>query len=462
MLVPKLSLVAPESRDVGVSYYVPLLPALLAGGALLGWARPATEAGRTRRLRIFLIGFATMAAGAFVLMMGAELRWGEHGLKLPGYWAGRLLPGFEKLRAPFRWGLLIGLVVPVMAGVGLLRLEAGLARAHRGFGAGWPRAVLRAGLALLLALNLPLRPLEAKAAWEPDDPILDAHRVLAGLPRGPVLEVPWPIEPVPGSLYYPSRYILASTLHWQPMLGGFTGYRPRASVYLRRIAQRLPEQEAIEHLRRLSGLRWIVVHMQVLSPPERDRWERAAAAGRLRLVERRKSTLVLEVPDWEQGGDWSPALLARQARPETFTGLPRTALPATAGAGSLRCDVPGSFYFVGGELGRWSLPKPVQVELGNRSTLPWPGFDIQPEGLVRLRATFRTPSGAIALRDVFPIDVDVAPGERLSRTVLLNGPTERGRYRLELELVQQLEGGFRELGVPPVRLAAEVRPWVSR
>ena len=58
-------------------------------------------------------GFAQRALG---VIAGATLL-------LPGHWAAQFVPGFENLRNPLRWTILIGLAFPVLAGVGIFQLE---------------------------------------------------------------------------------------------------------------------------------------------------------------------------------------------------------------------------------------------------------------------------------------------------------------------------------------------------
>lgn len=453
MIAPELRLLARPAREAGITYSLPLLPALLAAAALLAPAGRAAPP-RAHRARVFALGLGAAALAAFILMLGRVLEVGEYTVLLPSYWAAQIVPGFEKLRAPFRWGAVVGVICPILAGVGLWRLESGLGLGTAGRTLRWP---VRAGVAALLALNVPLRPLPAAPAWPEGDPVLEAHRGLAELPPGPVLELPWPIEPAPGSLSLPSRYALGSTLHWRPMLDGYTGHLPRASVLLRRVARRLPDPHALETLKKLTRLRWIVLHEEWLAASESERWRRAAG-GRLRAARHPDgSTRILEVPAWEKGGEWMPALAGSESRPRTLSGLPRTPLPVSAEMGRLRVGSTGAFRFMAGELGRWALAEPVPVDIANRSDRAWPGLDVQREGLVELRARFRSADGSAAHVESFPIDADVPAGGSVATTVFVRGPTEAGRYHLSLDLVQRLGNRLRELGVAATQRDVEVR-----
>jgi hypothetical protein len=121
----------------------------------------------------------------------------------------RLVPLFAWLRAPARFGLVVDLAVAVLAGVGVSALLRRLRRTT--------------GVALALAavtvceLAVPLRMPEAP----PVDPV---YRVLATLPRGPLIEMPFFYPEV--GLFQHEKYMLASTAHWLPMVNGYSDYIP--------------------------------------------------------------------------------------------------------------------------------------------------------------------------------------------------------------------------------------------
>src|SRR5207237_3755537 len=73
------------------------------------------------------------------------------------------------------------------------------------------------------------------------------------------------------------RYMVASTLHWNPLLNGYTGYTPPSYPLLATLAQRLPDPTALADLCALVALRWLVVHQAGLLPAERAAWEGGGA-----------------------------------------------------------------------------------------------------------------------------------------------------------------------------------------
>jgi hypothetical protein len=55
-------------------------------------------------------------------------------------------------------------------------------------------------------------------------PLSPAYRLLATLPRGPVIELPFYFPAV--GLYQHAKYMLASTSHWMPLVNGYSDYIP--------------------------------------------------------------------------------------------------------------------------------------------------------------------------------------------------------------------------------------------
>jgi len=263
-LAPRLETLFTRSDDAALLTFIPItvvVPALLALALCLRGPRGAqTQEGRRR---VLVLSLWLFILAAWSMMLGSQLIVGDHILKLPSYYASLLVPGFGNLRAPHRWAIGIGIAMPILAGLGFAIVEQRLA--HR------PRAVLRVAFALLLVLNLPWRALPATPAFAEPERVEATSAALRELDFAPVLEVPWNAEPL-RYVFTDTGYMLASTQHWRPILNGFTAYLPRSFELLRRIAQRLPDPAAATQLAELTGLRWIVVHLDQLQETKREAW----------------------------------------------------------------------------------------------------------------------------------------------------------------------------------------------
>jgi hypothetical protein len=93
-----------------------------------------------------------------------------------------------------------------------------------------------------------------------------AYRILATLPPGPVLEMP----------FYSRRfaeartvYMLNSTAHWMPIVNGFSSYVPREFVRKTPVLGGFPSTESFAILRR-DAVRYVVFHMDRFDPAVRE------------------------------------------------------------------------------------------------------------------------------------------------------------------------------------------------
>ncbi|MGD9905696.1 MAG: hypothetical protein AB7U83_19665 [Vicinamibacterales bacterium] len=231
----------------------PLFPGFtvlaLAGVAL---ALPATwRAHRTRAMVV-------LAVAAVVLSFGAAV---------PGYrWLYDHVPLLQGIRGVVRFGWLWLLALAVLAGVGIATLERR-----------WPaRAALVAGAAGVLVT---LEALRAPIGYTRFDGVPAIYRHVAALPTAVLAEFPFPI---PATIQTNGPYVLASTVHFRPMLNGYSGFTP-ASYYLHAaVARRFPSAESLREFGYL-GVTHLVVHGAALGDEVVDQLERT---GGVRLIAR--------------------------------------------------------------------------------------------------------------------------------------------------------------------------------
>jgi hypothetical protein len=396
-------------------------PPSTAGYYFLGWtcialALVGIVAGASVRRGLLLV----LVTG-WVASLGYATRGADGTTMLPLGWAAALIPGFGAFRAPVRLGLAVALAAAALAGLGWAAIERRLPHTR-------VRAVL-GGVVLLLAL-VELRPARVPLRAVAEMPASD--RWLREAAPGPVLEVPVGLvdDDFRADVWaarWQSGYQYASTLHWRPLLNGYSAHPPDSFFLLMALARRLPDDDALSDLVDLTGLRWLVVHGGLLAPAERARWERTLPSG---LVERAVlgDTRVLEVR-LPQRRDLVGALRAARARPTTLRGLPREPLPPPALRGALR-DVELGDHVPAG------LPLHGRVTVENRSSHVWPGFDPDRRGLVGVAYRWRredvTLPGIVTTR----LAHDLEPGESLRLPFSVVAPDRPGRWELVLTLRQ--------------------------
>jgi hypothetical protein len=157
------------------------------------------------------------------------------------------LTPFKGLRAPGRFGILVLLGVSVLAAYGVARV---LSRTP----ASWRRP-----LVLLLGGVMMLEYQTAPAYMEtlPVNPP-DVYRWLAREPRGTVtIEYPLP-RPEAVPLNDP-LYMYFSTMHWQPLLNGYSGHYPVSYIDLLKSQRTFPDDASMAVLR-ARGVKAIIVH----------------------------------------------------------------------------------------------------------------------------------------------------------------------------------------------------------
>jgi hypothetical protein len=443
LIAPRFELGWRGTLPLPVSFEIPLAPSFFALLGLLA-ARRAGDGRSGRAQRGLALGLLTLIGVALVLSLGRELELGSSRVPLPGALAARWVPGYEQLRNPLRWAIPIAIAVPVLAGLGIAWLERRVPGAAA-------RAGLRAAVALLWAANLYWPVLPVRDAWERQRDHLAAYRALDALAPGAVLELPTPIGSTVG-IDVDSRYVLASTLHWRGLVNGISGYVPPSYLLLHQIAQDLPEPRALARLHALCDVRFIVLHVDALSKLTRAPWEQAVRQGRLGLVWSDAGTWILELPGFLQAGRLQEAMLAPEPRALTLTGLSRAPLALAAGEAAIEVAQPLAFSTSRGN----GLPRRVPVTLRNAGERPWPGLDVQPEGLVRVRYAFLDGSGAELFHRSVALADDVPPRRALALKLPVAPPGEPGRYRFRAELVQVQGGEERPLAAPFAELAVEV------
>lgn len=107
-----------------------------------------------------------------------------------------------------------------------------------------------------------------------DEPVASALRSA----DAPVLELPvgesrLGSDPRGGAPDLQARAMVRSTLHHRPVLNGYSRYWPHGFADVVGWARRLPDAGAARELRQRTGLGFVLVNLDDLSPPERIRWD---------------------------------------------------------------------------------------------------------------------------------------------------------------------------------------------
>lgn len=220
----------------GGAFFPGLVALALAGAAFKGggW-----RSGRARML-------VAIAAAGFLLSLGP---------RTPAYSAlHALFPPMQGLRDPSRFGYLVLLAVALLAPLGL----AGLRLRIRG-----TRGSLLACIAIAAvnteALIAPIQ----YTRFEGFSPIY--ARVAEAKPGSVLAE--FPFYPA-AEIYRNAEYVLASTVHWRPLVNGYSGFTPPSFVRRGELLRGFPDAAAFAELQRL-GVTHLAVHMARYREPRK-------------------------------------------------------------------------------------------------------------------------------------------------------------------------------------------------
>jgi hypothetical protein len=196
------------------------------------------------------------------------------------------IPIFSFLRAPGRTGILVALVLALFVAFAIRDARARFSRRARS---------IAAGACLLALVELNGVPID----WRPVRRVPRSYEVLAGVPRGVLAEFPFYERRT--DFYLHTEYMLNSTVHWLPLVNGYSDYIPPDFRELAVTLASFPSRESFEALKR-RRVRYVTVH--------RDLYGRERAAEiEARLQEYRRylrplaaddQMLVFEVMAWPE------------------------------------------------------------------------------------------------------------------------------------------------------------------
>ncbi len=399
-----------------------ILGAIAAAGFFRRGARPTVERAAW-----------ALVAGAIVLALGPTFVLpGGLSVPMPHRLLARIVPGFGMVRGPLRALSLAGLGLSLAGALSLARI-----------GARWPHH-LRATVSVIGVLGALGWVAPTPVPIEPDPlgrELPPVYRWLARQPRdGGVLEVPGAAsEEDLAGLVRESRYMLAATVHWQPLVNGYTAYPPVWSGLAKSLARRLPDADALQTLVNVAPVAWVILHRNAISGIVRSQWERDAPAAGLVETTRFGDDVVYRVAR-ARTADWQAAVGGPIGGP-SLEGTATTPLGASCRRATLSVSFPAEMRIV---IGARALP----VTVTNTSVCRWPGLGVRPEGLVVLRAEWVGPSpDDLAPTMTSRLPHDLAAGASVGTEALVLLPRAPGDYVVRVELVQE--------GVPGVLASAE-------
>jgi hypothetical protein len=185
------------------------------------------------------------------------------GTAMPGYaLLYHAFPALHGIRTVSRFGYLPIVAVGICAGFGLSEIRRRMAGSPFRAAVG----VLIVGVAALELLAAPIR-------YRRFDGIPAIYEQLQHVPNAVVVELPMAR---PGAIASNAPYMLNSTVHWHPLLNGFSGFIPGSYVEHYEALRDFPSPASIAALRQY-GVTHLFVHLDRFRPQVADQIQRSPA-----------------------------------------------------------------------------------------------------------------------------------------------------------------------------------------
>jgi hypothetical protein len=317
-----ISYVSPP-EGIGIWQWLPTASAVEAEKALfpgilfiaLGCAAAVHTRRSSDQARRLVILYGAIAAVAVVISFGPHVSaWGvkltDHG---PYDWLWWVVPGWDGMRVPARFGSVALLALAVIGAIGAAILLRRLGRRSQ-------VAATVCGFLIVLAEGwiVPMRTVSYNARGRPED--RDVSQWLAARPAGGVLDLPMVTDN-----FEELHYQYGTLLHGHPIVNGMSGYNSGLQRLFRNPAGPLYDWDrpgAVVRMLRAVGIRYVVVHRgDYTRDQRRDREEERSiellrTSGQLVTDREMYGARVFELESWTES---LPAPAGSPIDPHFFT-----------------------------------------------------------------------------------------------------------------------------------------------
>lgn len=253
-----------------VDLFFPGVVVIVLAALAIVWASKASPPASASALRFSIAAPLTRRRIVMLVLIGATGFVLSLGLRTPIYgWLYHVFPPMQGLRAAARFGNLFLLAIGVLAALGLAALRARLPPHRAG--------IVAAALVVLVNLES----LRAPLGYTRFEGIPGIYSLLAHEPdRVLLVEVPfWP----PQGAFQHARYLVNSTVHWRPILNGYSGYLPQSYRENAKLFWFFPAEHAIQAMRR-AGATHVMIHPNGFGHEAEAMWQAVAASPYLERI----------------------------------------------------------------------------------------------------------------------------------------------------------------------------------
>ncbi|GAK55046.1 hypothetical protein U27_01877 [Candidatus Vecturithrix granuli] len=283
-----------------------LIPTILAIWGVVSMFVKLKLHDRFQRFQIVRLTYLVLLLIAALLSLGPFFVFQGKTLSLPYLWLYHIVPGFQSMRVPARFAVLVFFAMAVLAALGMTQILTSLQR-HRWFS--WPtlkQTVLTGVVSSLILLEYASlsKPLSFYPGTQETIPAV--YRWLAQQPED-IRIIELPLDSVKANF----EYTYYSTFHWKRLVNGRSAFIPEGTNYLFNAMQTFPSEISVNVLKTL-GVHYIIVHTAQLAQAFLS-----SLPQELEIIQQFGDDLVLTMSDrdseaWENSGKFVTHILAAQ------------------------------------------------------------------------------------------------------------------------------------------------------
>jgi len=191
------------------------------------------------------------AISSFILSLGPFLQVNNTLTKIPLPYLVfyKLIPGFSSMRVPSRFGLMVFFILSILSGIGIKAI--------------YEKTISKKKFILIFALLIvgifaeywcypyPVTKFEFSKSE------LNAYKWVKGHGDSAVIEYPVILDNSKQDIN--CRYMLGSTIHWKPIVNGYSGFTPSTYYEIAQNIKEIPGEEDLEFFRGI-GVNTVVLH----------------------------------------------------------------------------------------------------------------------------------------------------------------------------------------------------------
>jgi hypothetical protein len=221
--------------------------------------------------RSLIWGYTAVFLVIIILAMGAtfQIPGSDIIIPMPFQWLFNHVPGFQGLRAPSRFVIVSLFALSVLSGFGLAWLQT---RWSAWAFTTWRPLHTGKIIFILLLTAMALEYMVAPIPFEQVPSTPPVYDWLAAQEENsPVIELPFPQIPVE-FITTESLRLYYATIHWQPLVNGYSGFEPPELAQIRAEMSIFPDQNSISRLNEL-GVRYVVYHQDLLNEESQAKFD---------------------------------------------------------------------------------------------------------------------------------------------------------------------------------------------